>query len=159
MTDLRLPTGRAGQLAAAGLTLLVIATLWWGIVDPVIDWHAGRADFLARRTMLLQRMDDLAATLPALKRQAAAAPADEAARPDTLLQATSDATASAELQQRVQDMAAKSGVVLTSVETLTGHRDAGLRQIALHVAATATWGAARAIAGSHRAGHSADVDR
>jgi hypothetical protein len=41
-----LPTGRNGQLLALGLTILVLAAFWLGVVMPVIDWHGERAEAL-----------------------------------------------------------------------------------------------------------------
>ncbi len=139
MTDLSLPTGRTGSIVALGLTLLALAVLWWGIAAPLAGWYAARSDLLTQRTALLGRMDMLVATLPALRRQASAKPADGTVHADALLQASSDATAGAALQQRVQDMAAKAGVSLATVETLPGQQAGALRRIALRVGTTATW--------------------
>jgi general secretion pathway protein M len=139
MSSLSLPTGRRGQIVASGLTVLVLATIWWGAVSPLVAWYEDRADWLVQRGALLRHMNDLAATLPELRHQASAAPADGAARPDMLLQGSSDATAGAALQQRVQDMAAKAGVSLATVETLPVRPAGGLRRIALRVTTTAPW--------------------
>src|ERR1700738_3313651 len=56
-----LPTGRKGQLLALGLTTLVLAVLWLGVVMPVIDWHGERADALEQKAALVQRMEALGA--------------------------------------------------------------------------------------------------
>jgi hypothetical protein len=131
MTGASLPEGRRGQALAVAIAVLAVALLWIGIASPLIGWYADRADNLLRQSMLERRMAALVATLPALRRQASAAPADAAARPDLLLQADSDATAGAALQQRIQDMAAS--------ETLPTQQAGALRRIALRVTATTPW--------------------
>jgi general secretion pathway protein M len=139
MTGASLPEGRRGQALAVAIAVLAVALLWIGIASPLIGWYADRADNLLRQSMLERRMAALVATLPALRRQASAAPADAAARPDLLLQADSDATAGAALQQRIQDMAAKAGVSLAAIETLPTQQAGALRRIALRVTATTPW--------------------
>lgn len=132
-----LPTGRPGQAAALGLTLLAAAAILLGVVGPLADLHAGRAEDLARRAALAARMEALAATLPGLERDAArpAAGAPEAA----LLEGDSDATASALLQERLQAMLGEAGVRLGSAETLPGEDAAPYRRIRLRVTFNASW--------------------
>ena len=133
-----LPTGRAGRLTALGLTLAVPVALWLGVVAPVMDWHHDRADALAQREALAQRMRMLATNLPSLRQQAAAMTASGNEEP-ALLDGDSDPVASAFLQQRLQAMFMQAGVQLDSVETLPGEDAGGYRRIRLHLAFTATW--------------------
>jgi general secretion pathway protein M len=133
-----LPTGRAGQLLALGLTSLVLAVFWLGVVAPLIEWHGERAEALAQQEALTQRMEALAAALPSLQEQVkvvAASGAGEAA----LLQGDSDTTASASLQERLQAMFMQKGVQLHSVETLPGDDAGAYRRIGLRVSFDATW--------------------
>lgn len=136
--NLSLPTGRAGRLAALGLTLAVPAVLWLSVIDPVMGWHRDRAEAIGQREALARRMLALAESLPTLRQQAAvmtASGAGEAA----LLEGDSDPVASAFLQQRLQAMFMQAGVQLDSVETLPGEDAGGYRRIRLHVAFTTTW--------------------
>jgi general secretion pathway protein M len=133
-----LPTGRAGQLLALGLTLLVLAVFWLGVVAPLIEWHGERAEALAQQGALAMRMEALAAALPKLQDQTKAVAASgvgEAA----LLDGDSDTTASASLQERLQAMFIQKGVQLRSVETLPGDDAGAYRRIGLRVAFDASW--------------------
>jgi len=133
--------GRRGQALAVGVGLLVVIMLWLGMVDPLRSWYSDRAELLAQRQALLQRMQTLAASLPALR----AASADkrgegEAAETIMLGAGTTDAVAAADLQERVQKMATAAGVSLTAVETLPAEAAAGRwRKVALRVTLNASW--------------------
>jgi general secretion pathway protein M len=133
-----LPTGRTGQLLALGVTAVVLAVLWLGVVTPMMDWHSDRAASLGHQEMLAQRMENLAAALPSLQEQAkavAAGGAGEAA----LLEGDNDSMASASLQERLQAMFMKTGVQLNSVETLPGDDAGAYRRIGLRVSFNASW--------------------
>jgi type II secretory pathway component PulM len=111
-----LPTGRKGQALALALTVLVLMLIFWGAVLPMSDWYAAQAETLSQQEALATRMARIAATLPALRAQEAAAPA--AAAPVALLQGETDAIAAANLQERLQALAAAAGTSLSSVEML-----------------------------------------
>jgi general secretion pathway protein M len=133
-----LPTGRAGQLLALGLTSLVSAVLWLGVVAPLIEWHGERAAALAQQEALAERMAALAAALPSLQGQAkavAASGAGEAA----LLEGDTDTMASATLQERLQAMFLQMGVQLHSVETMPADDAGAYRRIGLRVSFNASW--------------------
>jgi hypothetical protein len=133
-----MPTGRTGRLAALGLSVLALSLLWFGVVMPVIEWHADRAATLAHQAMLAQRMETLAAALPSLREQAkavAAGGAGEAA----LLDGDNDSMASASLQERLQAMFMQTGVQLNSVETLPGDDAGAYRRIGLRISFNASW--------------------
>jgi hypothetical protein len=121
--SLALPTGRNGKVLALGLTVLVLALAWWGAVRPLIDWYGEQAETLAQRQAVALRMARVAATLPALRAQAEAAPASPTAV--ALLDGETDAIAAANLQERLQALAAAAGTSLTSVEMLPVERPAG----------------------------------
>ncbi len=96
-----LPEGLRGRLLAMGLTFCLLILLWIGCAQPLIDWHLERAQDLQRQQALLQRMGQLAATLPELQQQATR----EAPPRMALLEGASDAIAGAALQSVVQEMA------------------------------------------------------
>ena len=127
-----LPTGRKGQLLALGLTILVLAVLWLGVVMPVIDWHGERAD------ALVQRMEALVATRAAVQEQAKAVAAGGAGE-TALLEGDSESVAGATLQELLQAMFMRAGVQLNSVETLPGDETGAYRRIRLRVSFNASW--------------------
>ncbi len=133
-----LPTGRRGQALALALLLLVLAAAWLAVASPLLDWHTDRAEALQQRGLLARRMAQVAAGLPELQRQAAAA---AAAGPvaATLLDGSTDAVAGANLQQLVQDMAGRAGATLSSTETLPAEAVADYRRIGVRVALSAPW--------------------
>lgn len=133
--DGALPEGLRGRILALALTATVLAALWFGCVQPLIDWHAARAESLVQRRALLQRMTELVATLPDLQQQASSVRAPTAA----LLEGASDAVAGASLQGAVQSMAAAAGAELSSIETLPAEQRGAYRRIGLRVATAAPW--------------------
>jgi general secretion pathway protein M len=130
-----LPEGLRGRVLALALTVTVIAALWAGCVQPLMDWHASRAAALEQRRALLQRMTALVATLPELQRQASGEHAPAAA----LLEGSSDALAGAALQSAVQRMATTAGAELSSMEMLPSEQRDTYRRIGLHVATSTQW--------------------
>jgi len=132
-----LPTGRRGQVLAWALLLAVGAAAWVAVAAPLLDWHAGREEALGQRATLARRMAQVAAGLPDLQRQAAAASGPVAA---TLLDGSTDAVAGATLQQQIQDMAGRAGATLSSTETLPAEAVASYRRIGVRVALSVSWG-------------------
>ncbi|HSZ93414.1 MAG TPA: type II secretion system protein GspM [Acetobacteraceae bacterium] len=130
-----LPEGLRGRLLALALTVTILAVLWAGCVQPLIDWHAARSDTLEQRRALLQRMSTLATTLPELQRQASGEHAPAAA----LLEGASDAIAGAALQSLVQHMTSMAGAELNSMEILPAEQRGTYRRIGLRVATAAQW--------------------
>jgi general secretion pathway protein M len=122
-------------MLALGLTISVLAALWVGCVQPMIDWHAARAETLDQRRALSQRMTALTATLPELQRQSSGEQAPVA----SLLEGASDAIAGAALQTVVQRMASSAGAELNSMEMLPAEQRGAYRRIGLRVAAAAQW--------------------
>ena len=133
-----LPTGPRGRLLALGLTLLAAAAFWFGVVGPLLAWHADRAERVERRDALARRTAALAETLPTLRARAEATAAAGPA-PAALLQGGSDAVAGAALQARVQELAAHAGAALSSAEGLPTEQLGSFRRIALRVTLTAPW--------------------
>lgn len=133
--DNLLPDGRRGRILALALTASVLAALWVGAAQPLIRWHAARAEALQQRRALLQRMSNLVATLPDLQRDATGEHAPAAA----ILEGPSDAIAGAGLQSTVQRMARLVGAQLSSLETLPAEQRGAYRRIGLRVSTAAPW--------------------
>jgi general secretion pathway protein M len=136
--SLALPTGRRGKILALGFAVLAAGAVWAGVVDPVLGWHAERAEALAQRQAAARRMAQIARSLPELEQQAAAA-ATSGPPPGAVLQGTTDAVAGAALQQLVRDMATGAGAVLSSTETLPAEQAGTFRRIGLRIAFSAPW--------------------
>ena len=133
-----LPEGRAGQAAAAMITLLLIIVLAFGIIAPARSWYAARTRDIAARQMTLAHEQALAASLPAL-RNAIIAMRHRDAGFTLLLTGGSDAVAGAAFQGQVQALANGASISLDSAELLTPKRIGGFRRISLRVTMTTTY--------------------
>lgn len=129
-----LPEGRAGRALAVGAALLLLLLLWEAIGSPLTGWYHDRAQALAGQDALERRMQGLAVQLPALRREAAAAPH---AGPVPLIQGASDALASAALQEQVQQMATGLGATLSSTENLPASQAGAYRRVGVRISITA----------------------
>jgi len=136
-------TGPRGQSVAVGLTIVVAAAIWAGIISPVQAWFSERAELLQRQQAIAHRMTLLVDTLPTLRRKAAAANSagngtgDNTDNAASLLSGDSDALAAASLQQRIDDFAAKAGVRIGSEEILPAQPEGALRSVTVRVTVTA----------------------
>lgn len=120
---------------ALALLAAVGALAWASVGSPLLAAYDERAERLDAREMLAARMAALAATLPALQRDAGTAPGGST----DLLEGGTDAVAAAALQERVQDMAARSGARLSSLEVLPAQAKGAYREIGVRVALNAPW--------------------
>jgi hypothetical protein len=132
-------TGRRGQTLATTIGILVLALAWFGAVDPVLSWFGDRNLLLERRQALLHRMQEVAATLPALRAASANKPDRDDASGTTMLPGGSDAVAAADLQERVQQMAGAAGASLTAVETLPATIAGEWHRVSLRISLNAPW--------------------
>jgi general secretion pathway protein M len=141
---LAMPTGGRGQLLALGMALLAAVAIWLGAITPLLGWYGDRAEVLRRQRAIAHRMASLVETLPALRRQAAAAdgaaPRSGGANADAsaaLLTGANDPVAAASLQQRIEELATQAGVRVGSEEILPGQAEGDLRAIAVRLTLTA----------------------
>ncbi|MBN9509908.1 MAG: hypothetical protein J0I21_12450 [Alphaproteobacteria bacterium] len=132
-----LPTGWPGRLLALGMTCLLLAAIWLAAVAPLAGWYDDRADALAVQRERTRHMEALAALLPALRRQAAAVPPD--AEHVALLEGDSDPVAGARLQERMQAIAAATGLTPSSIEMLPAAQVGAYRRIGLRLSVAADW--------------------
>jgi general secretion pathway protein M len=133
-----LPEGLRGRALAAGITLAGLALLWASVAAPLWAWHADRQERLEQQAVLLQRMQGLAAALPALRRDAEAA-RTAPGRAEAALEGASDAVAAATLQQKLDELATASGLRIGSAETLPAEPAGGWQAITVRVTVTASW--------------------
>ncbi len=132
-----LPTGRRGQMLALAVTVLAAMLLWLGVVSPLLEWNADLAQRRAERETLAGRTQALVEGLPALRQRVAATAANPGIAAS--LQGETDAVAAANLQGALQDMAAKAGVTLSSIEQLPPDAVSGTRRIGLRVVVAGRW--------------------
>ncbi|MEA2788961.1 MAG: ral secretion pathway protein [Acetobacteraceae bacterium] len=130
--------GRRGQALAGGLACLALVLIWFGLIDPVRSWYADRALLLEQRQTLLHHMRDLATSLPALRSASANKRVGDQADA-TMLPGATDAIAAADLQERVQKMAATAGVSLTAVETLPALPAGRWHKVPLRISLNSSW--------------------
>ena len=133
-----LPSGRRGQALALGIALLVLGLLWFGLAMPLFTEYEDRAAILASRRERVDRMARLVDELPTLEARLVA-PAAAGTVEDVLLTGETDAIAGANLQQLIQERAARAGMSLTSLEMLPTTVAGDYRRIGLRVSATAAW--------------------
>jgi general secretion pathway protein M len=120
------------------VTLCFILITWLAIGEPIRSWYADRQELLEERHALLTHMRSLASSLPALR--SAATPEESTDSATIMLLGATDSIAAADLQERLQKMAATIGVSLTAVETLPPEQATRrFRKVALRISLTTSW--------------------
>jgi general secretion pathway protein M len=125
-----LPTGRRGRLLALSLLLAVLAAAYFVAVAPLLGLYAERGALLEDRRMLLPRLLAAADELPALRARIEQLRAAAGTRKITL-EGASDAIAAANLQSRIEELAASVGATIGSTESLPAEARSGFRRIGL----------------------------
>jgi general secretion pathway protein M len=123
-------TGRNGRLWALTLMLIAVASVYLVMVVPLMNLYAGRQSVLENRRILLPRLRAAAEELPGLRARASELHAAAGARKITL-EGASDAIASANLQSRIEELAASVGATISSAEDLSAEVRGGYRRIGL----------------------------
>jgi general secretion pathway protein M len=135
---LNLPEGPTGQVLAVAAAAIMLAIFWLALLTPLLGWYGGQSSALAAAQLEAAHLQALQASLPELRRQAAAR-ATEAPAADILLQGDSDAIAGANLQAALNSLAAQAGTTLDSTESVPASASGGLRRIGVTVSLNATW--------------------
>jgi general secretion pathway protein M len=133
-----LPEGPTGRLLALGLTVLLAVLAWVVVAEPLLDAYQAGEESLRQQVALQGRMQDLADSLPALRREAALA-AKAGPPPNTTLAGASDAIATASLQGLLENMAGAAGAHVTSAEALPAEQQGAYRRVSLRLSVDATW--------------------
>lgn len=123
-----LPTGRRGQVFAVGGLVVVAAMVWLGMIAPLLGWYAGQAEAIVQQRVLAEHLAALVEQLPALQAQAATA-----AGHNRNIEDVTDARAGADLQQKLEAMAVKTGAHIASIEFLQPESVGGYRRIELRI--------------------------
>jgi general secretion pathway protein M len=130
--------GRRGRLLALFLLLLALAGVYLLVVAPLLDAYAELENALENRRMLIPRLDASGADVPALRDRVAEL-RTAASTHVVALDGASDAIASANLQSRIQELAAAAGVAIRSTESLPAEARGDYRRIGVHLMLTATY--------------------
>ncbi len=133
-----LPTGRTGRLLALAIPAVVLAILFLGVVVPLWDLYDERGAVLLTDRQLEPRLRAVAAQVPQLQARVAELRQAAGTRQNTLEGAT-DAVASAALQSRIEGLAAASGAVIISTDSLPAEPQGGYHRIGLKVAISGTY--------------------
>jgi type II secretory pathway component PulM len=132
-------SGRRGQALAVALTVAVLGSLWVAVIGPVLGLYASQSWRLTEQRRLAAHMAAVADTVPTLLREAAQLQSSARATQSVALSAPSDAVAGAIVQQRMRDLAATTGITLTSVETLPVQQSGSYRSISLRMTCATSW--------------------
>jgi general secretion pathway protein M len=127
-----MPSGRPARLLALLLLLVVLAAVYLLLVAPVLGLYRERAAILDERLMLAPRLSAAGAEVPALRARLATLAAASRARKVTL-DGASDAIASANLESRIDALAAAAGATVGSTESLPAKAVGPYRRIGLRV--------------------------
>jgi general secretion pathway protein M len=119
---------------------LVLGAGYALIVAPVLDFYSQREVALADKRMLAQRLNAAAVELPGLRAQLAGLQAAASTR-KIVLDGTSDAIASANLQSRLEELASATGVTIGSTEAVAAENRGAYRRIGLRLAVSAEYAA------------------
>ena len=130
MLSTSLPTGHQGRFLALLLLLVVLGAVYLVVAAPLIELYVGRAAQIEDKRMLVPRLKAAAAQLPELRAQVADLRATAGTRKVTL-EGSSDAIASANLQNHIAEFATSVGVTIGSTESLPVETRGGYRRIGL----------------------------
>ena len=127
-----LPDGVPGRLLALALTFAVVFMAYGLVVSPLLSLYSDRSLMLANRASLRDKIVAAAAELPQVRAKANALSATSDVQPTTL-EGSSDPVAMANLQNRVEELAAWAGAAISSTETLPPEARDYYRRIGLRV--------------------------
>jgi general secretion pathway protein M len=130
---IRLPMGGMGRALAVSLLCVLIGLIYLALVMPLIDRYRSGEATLADRQLLLPKLERLAAEVPSLRTRLATLQTAGAGNEITL-DGASDALASANLQSRLEQLAAANGVTIASTEAIAAEERGPYRRIGLRVA-------------------------
>jgi hypothetical protein len=123
------PTGTSGKLIAVLLLLLLLTAAWRLAAAPLIGLYAQHGEEIDDKTLLLARLERLAAQLPALRESSRVRAGPQV----TTLAGASDAIAAANLQTILQDLAGDAGVAVASVEILPAESMGPVRRVGVRL--------------------------
>ena len=132
-TVMRLPTGGSGRVLAVSVLGVLIALVYVALIVPLIDLYQSGEAALADRQLLVTKLEHVAAEIPSLRARLATLQTAGAGN-EVTLDGASDALASANLQNRLEQLAAANGVTISSTEAIAAEDRGPYRRIGLRVA-------------------------
>lgn len=127
-----LPTGTAGRALALSILGVLAGLCYLAIVSPLVDLYRRGETTLADRQLLIPKIEQVKAETPALRARLAELRAMGTTR-EAVLDGASDALASANLQSRIEQLAAANGVPITSTEAIPAVDRGPYRRIGLRL--------------------------
>jgi general secretion pathway protein M len=129
----RLPTGKPARALALSILCVIIVLVYAGVIAPLVDLYRSGEVTLADRELLVPKLEQLAAEVPALRARLAALQAAGAGH-EVVLDGATDALAAANLQSRLEQLAAANGVTIASTEAVVTEDRGPYRRIGLRLA-------------------------
>jgi general secretion pathway protein M len=129
----RMPTGARGRALALSVLCVLIGLLYLALLVPLTELYRNGEAALADRQLLVPKLERLAAQIPSLRARLAALQTAGTGN-DVTLDGASDALASANLQSRLEQLAAANGVTIASTEAIAAEDRGPYRRIGLRVA-------------------------
>jgi general secretion pathway protein M len=129
----RMPTGVRGRILALSLLCALIGLVYVALVIPLTNLYRSGEAALADRRLLVPKLEQLAAEVPSLRARLAALQ-NSGTGDEVALDGASDALASANLQSRLEQLAAANGVTIASTEAIAAEDRGPYRRIGLRVA-------------------------
>jgi Tfp pilus assembly protein PilO len=136
----RMPTGVQGRIVALSLLFALIGLVYVALVIPLTDLYRSGEAALADRRLLVPKLEQLAAEVPSLRARLAALQSSGTGD-EVALDGASDALASANLQSRLEQLAAANGVTIASTEAIAAEDRGPYRRIGLRVAVNGNYAA------------------
>jgi general secretion pathway protein M len=128
-----LPTGRTGRLLAVAILVIPVVAGYLFVVAPILDFYNQGEAAIADYRMLLPRLRTAAQQLLELRANLAELQKLASTRKITV-EGSSDAIASANLQNRIEELAASAGVTISRSEAVSAEIRSPYRRIGLRVA-------------------------
>lgn len=128
-----LPTGMPGRVLALAILCVLIGLIYVALVVPLTELYRSDEGAFADRQLLVSKLQHLAAEVPSLRARLTALQSSGRSN-DITLDGASDALASANLQSRLEQLAAANGVTIASTEAIAGEDRGPYRRIGLRVA-------------------------
>lgn len=136
--DTRMPTGALGRALALSVLFVLMGLAYVAVIVPLVDLYHGGEAALADRRLVLPKLERLAAEVPRLRTRIAALQA-AGGNNEVTLDGASDALASANLQSRLEQLAAANGVSIASTEALPAENRGSYRRIGLRAAVNGSY--------------------
>lgn len=127
-----LPEGNKGKAAALAILAVVVASLYFAVLSPVLAFYDNNAQRLEERHELLRRYQNAVNDLPRLR-----SVAKQRTQPDNtadLLPGASDSIAAAALQSTLKDLIEDEGAKITSATMLAPAVEDNFRRVGVRIA-------------------------